>query len=76
MNFEQRWKECYEEIKQVNDKKFGEFGAIMSTGFAEFKPVFELFYNQGKEDLQNTFRTQREDLVNNASKVLGDKEVV
>jgi hypothetical protein len=53
MNFEQRWKECFEGVKQANDKKFGEFGAIMSTGFAEFKPMFELFYEQAQEDLLN-----------------------
>lgn len=64
-NFEQRWKEAFEGVKEANNKKFGEFGGIMSLGFAEFKPLFELFYNQGKEDLQNTFNTQRVDLIDN-----------
>lgn len=53
MNFEERWKESFEEIQKVNNKKFGEFGAVMSSDFAEFKPMFELFYKQGQEDILN-----------------------
>lgn len=51
MNFEERWKESFDEIQEINKKKFGEFGGVMSLGFAEFKPVFELFYKQGQEDV-------------------------
>lgn len=69
-NFEQRWEEAFEGIKEANNKKFGEFGGIMSLGFAEFKPLFELFYNQGKEDVVS----QVENVSGNVSEDLGGFE--
>lgn len=53
MNFEDRWNESFKEIQEVNNKKFGEFGGVISSSFSEFKPMFELFYNQGQEDILN-----------------------
>lgn len=51
MNFELRWEEAFQGIQEVNNKKFGEFGGVMSSGLYEFKPMFELFYKQGQEDI-------------------------
>lgn len=62
MNFEDRWNESFEDIQKVNNKKFGEFGEVMSSGFSEFKPMFELFYKQGQEDILNRMNNIPENL--------------
>lgn len=62
MNFEQRWEESFKEIQAVNIQKFGEFGEVMSSGFAEFKPMFELFYKQGQEDILSRMSNVSENL--------------
>lgn len=61
-NFEECWEEAFEGIKEANNKKFGEFGGVMSLGFAELKPMFELFYNQGKEDIVSQVENVSENL--------------
>lgn len=53
MNFEERWKESFKEIQEINKQKFGALGEVISQSFAEFKPMFKLFYEQGQEDILN-----------------------
>lgn len=62
MTFEERWKESFNEIQEINKKKFGEFGGVMSIGFAEFKPMFEFFYKQGQEDILSRIDNVAENL--------------
>ena len=53
-NFEKRWDECFEGIKESNTKKFGELAPMVSQGFLEFKPLFELFHFQAVEDYKES----------------------
>lgn len=63
MNFEDRWNESFEEIQKVDNKKFGEFfKCSLVHRFSEFKPMFELFYNQGQEDILNRMNNVAENL--------------
>ena len=62
MNFEQRWEESFKETQEINIQKFGEFGGVMSSDFAEFKPMFELFYKQGQEDILSRMSNVSENL--------------
>lgn len=52
-NFEQRWDEAYSVIKEQNKVNFGVLAEVMNQGLLQFKPMFEVFYNQGVEDYIN-----------------------
>ena len=60
VNFEKRWNECFEGIKESNTKKFGELAPMVSQGFLEFKPLFELFYSQAVEDCKEHLKKELE----------------
>ena len=64
MNFEQRWEEAFKDIQEANNKKFGEFDIVMSAGFSELKPMFELFYKQGQEDVFDKLKVEAVDNIN------------
>ena len=68
--FEKRWDECFEGIKESNTKKFGELAPMVSQGFLEFKPLFELFYSQAVEDYKEHLKsdTDRVDLIDSKIK--------
>lgn len=60
INFEKRWDECFEGIKESNNKKFGDISPMVSQGFLEFKPLFELFYSQAVEDYKEHLNKELE----------------
>lgn len=60
INFEKRWDEYFEGIKESNAKKFGELAPMVSQGFLEFKPLFELFYSQAVEDYKEHLNKELE----------------